>query len=169
MAEAAQLESGIIAEVVRQVVRVADPLKVILFGSRARGDARPDSDFDLLVVRESNQRRDERSAPIYTALASVPAEVEVMVYTPAEIEIALKQPVTQAILGLARLRKLPVFEGQFSWTVTSANSMQLAWVNGADKVTLDFSTEVDSYWLTIEATDSNGTRKFGSVEELANA
>jgi hypothetical protein len=70
---------------------------------------------------------------------------------------------------LARLRKLPVFEGQFSWTVTSANSMQLAWVNGADKLTLDFSTEVDNYWLTIEATDSNGTRKFGSVEELANA
>lgn len=57
-----------------------------VFGSVARGDARPDSDFDLLVIRESNQRRDERSAPIYTALADVPAEVEVMVYTPAEIE-----------------------------------------------------------------------------------
>lgn len=90
-------------------------------------------------------------------------------YTPAEIEVALKQPVTQAILGLARLRKLPVFEGQFGWTVTSTNSMQLAWVNGTDKLTLDFSTEVDNYWLTIEATDSNGTRKFGSVQELANA
>jgi sucrose phosphorylase len=90
-------------------------------------------------------------------------------YTPAEIEVALKQPVTQAILGLARLRKLPVFEGQFGWTVTGTNSMQLAWVNGTDKLTLDFSTEVDNYWLTIEATDSNGTRKFGCVEELANA
>jgi sucrose phosphorylase len=90
-------------------------------------------------------------------------------YTPAEIEVALKQPVTQAILGLARLRKLPVFEGEFGWTVTGANSMQLAWVNGTDKLTLDFCTEVDNYWLTIEATDANGTRKFGSVQELANA
>ena len=86
MADAAELDSGTIAEVVRRVVRVADPLRIILFGSRARGDARPDSDFDLVVVRESNQRRDERSAPIYTALADVPAEVEVMVYTPAEID-----------------------------------------------------------------------------------
>ena len=90
-------------------------------------------------------------------------------YTPAEIEVALKQPVTQAILGLARLRKLPVFEGGFGWTVTGNNSMQLAWVKGTDKLTLEFCTEVDNYWLTIEATDSNGTRKFGSVQELANA
>jgi uncharacterized protein len=86
MADLAEVDSGIIADAVRRIVRLVDPLKVILFGSRARGDARPDSDFDLLVVRESNQRRDERSAPIYTALAGVPAEVEVMVYTPAEIE-----------------------------------------------------------------------------------
>ena len=90
-------------------------------------------------------------------------------YTPAEIEVALKQPVTQAILGLARLRKLPVFQGEFAWTVTGANSMQLAWVNGTDKLTLDFCTEVDNYSLSIEATDSSGTRIFGSVEELANA
>ena len=47
--------------------------------------------------------------------------------------------------------------------------MQLAWVKGTDKLTLEFCTEVDNYWLTIEATDSNGTRKFGSVQELANA
>ena len=78
--------TGAVAGVLWRIVGVVDPLKVILFGSRARGDARPDSDFDLLVIRESSQRRDERSAPIYTALADVPAEVEVMVYTPAEIE-----------------------------------------------------------------------------------
>ena len=36
MAEAAQLDSGIVAEVVHRIVRMADPLKVILFGSRAR-------------------------------------------------------------------------------------------------------------------------------------
>jgi predicted nucleotidyltransferase len=86
MAGAVEVDAGVIAETVRRIVGVVDPLKVILFGSRARGDARPDSDFDLLVIRESDQRRDERSGPIYTALADVPAEVEVMVYTPAEIE-----------------------------------------------------------------------------------
>ncbi len=33
-----------------QVVSVFHPRRVILFGSRARGDAREDSDFDLVVV-----------------------------------------------------------------------------------------------------------------------
>lgn len=32
------------------VLRVFDPVQVILFGSRARGDAAPDSDIDLYVV-----------------------------------------------------------------------------------------------------------------------
>jgi predicted nucleotidyltransferase len=32
------------------VIRYFDPVKVILFGSRARGDARPDSDYDLFIV-----------------------------------------------------------------------------------------------------------------------
>ncbi len=35
---------------VRVIVEAADPEKIILFGSRARGDARPDSDVDLIVV-----------------------------------------------------------------------------------------------------------------------
>jgi uncharacterized protein len=86
MATVAEVDAGIIAEVIRRIVRVVDPLKVILFGSRARGDARLNSDFDLLVIGESGQPRHGRSAPTYTALADVPVEVEVIVYTPAEIE-----------------------------------------------------------------------------------
>ena len=46
--------TGVGAEKLQRMVRIivaaADPEKIILFGSRARGDARPDSDVDLLVV-----------------------------------------------------------------------------------------------------------------------
>ena len=62
------------------------PDGIILFGSRARGEARADSDFDVLVIKESSEPRYRRSVPLYVALASVPAEVEVLVYTPAEVE-----------------------------------------------------------------------------------
>lgn len=86
MATIASIDAEIVTQIVRRIVQLVSPLKVILFGSRARSDARPDSDFDLLVVRNSDKPRPERSAPIYTALADLPAEVEVMVYTPAEIE-----------------------------------------------------------------------------------
>jgi predicted nucleotidyltransferase len=37
-------------EVTRRIVAAANPVKVILFGSRARGTAQPGSDLDLLVI-----------------------------------------------------------------------------------------------------------------------
>ena len=90
-------------------------------------------------------------------------------YTPAEIEEALKQPVTQAIIALARLRKLPVFEGEFSWQVTGGDSLRMGWVKGVDKLTLEFSTTVDSPSFVITVEDASGVRTYSSVEELAVA
>jgi len=71
-------------EIVKRIVDATRPEKVILFGSRARGEARPDSDFDLLVIKESDEPRYKRSAPLYALLSDLPVEVEVMVYTPQE-------------------------------------------------------------------------------------
>ena len=75
----------IVGDIVRRIVNVAQPEKVILFGSHARGDARPDSDFDVLVIKQSDEPRYRRSVPLYVALADLPVEVEVMVYTPEEV------------------------------------------------------------------------------------
>ena len=90
-------------------------------------------------------------------------------YTPAEIEEALKQPVTQAIIALARLRKLPVFEGEFSWQVTGGDSLRMGWVKGGDKLSLEFKTTVDSPSFVITVEDAFGARTYSSVEELAVA
>jgi sucrose phosphorylase len=90
-------------------------------------------------------------------------------YTPAELDVALQQPVTQAIIALARLRNGAAFDGAFSWEVTGANSMRLAWVNGADAISLSFETEVDAPSFEIVVINAAGTRKFASVEELARA
>jgi uncharacterized protein len=80
------MDTDLIADIVRRIVETAHPDKIILFGSRARGDARRDSDFDVLVIKESSEPRYRRSAPLYVALARIPVEVEVMVYTPQEVE-----------------------------------------------------------------------------------
>ena len=61
-----------------------EPERVVLFGSRARGTQESFSDYDLLVIAESDQPRYRRSAPLYTRLADLPVEVDVVVYTPAE-------------------------------------------------------------------------------------
>jgi predicted nucleotidyltransferase len=80
------LNRDVIRDIVRRIVDTAHPEKVILFGSQARGDAGPNSDFDVLVIQQSDEPRYRRSIPLYVALADLPVEVEVMVYTPAEIE-----------------------------------------------------------------------------------
>ena len=79
-------QNELIDVIVRRIVETAQPDKIILFGSRARGDGRPNSDFDVLVIKESSEPRYRRSVPLYVALADVPAEVEVIVYTPEEVD-----------------------------------------------------------------------------------
>lgn len=75
----------LLKDIVGRIVRTAQPEKVILFGSRARGKARPDSDFDLVVIKESDEPRYRRDAALYLALAGLNVPVDVMVYTPQEV------------------------------------------------------------------------------------
>ena len=99
---------GLMDNIVRRIVETAQPDKIILFGSRARGDARPESDFDVLVIKESSEPRYRRSVPLYVALADLPAEVEVMVYTPEEIEEWRKVP--QAFVTTAVREGMTIYE-----------------------------------------------------------
>jgi len=56
---ASALDQSLLDEIVRRIVKVAKPDRIILFGSHARGDARENSDIDLLVVmREVTSPRD---------------------------------------------------------------------------------------------------------------
>ncbi len=73
----------LITERIREAV---DPEKIILFGSRGRGDSRVNSDFDLLVIAESNAPRHRRAAGIYQSLWEIMEPIDVVVYTPAEVE-----------------------------------------------------------------------------------
>jgi predicted nucleotidyltransferase len=76
----------LLAEIVRRVRAVGAPRAVVLFGSRARGDARPDSDLDLLIVEESDQPRFKRSGRYRRALRGLFPAKDIVVWTPGEIE-----------------------------------------------------------------------------------
>lgn len=77
---------GHLAEVIRRIVEVAQPDRIILFGSAARGEAGPDSDLDLLVVKAGVSHRGQLAEEIYVRLVGVPVPVDVLVVTPEDIE-----------------------------------------------------------------------------------
>ncbi len=81
-----QIDPKLMAEIVRRIVDVIHPEKVILFGSQARGEARPDSDIDLLVIAKSTQPRYRRSPPLYGALSDILTSMDILVYSPEEVE-----------------------------------------------------------------------------------
>ena len=81
-----QIDDRLREVIVSRIVSVAKPEKIILFGSRARGTAHPDSDIDLLVIARSDQPRYRRAAPIYGALSDILAPMDILVYSPQEVE-----------------------------------------------------------------------------------
>lgn len=77
--------SGLLEEIVDRILSAGLPLKIVLFGSRGRGEGREDSDIDLLIVEESDLPRHKRSARYYRALAGICIPKDVVVWTPDEI------------------------------------------------------------------------------------
>ena len=81
-----QIDANLMDEIVRRIVKTIDPEKIILFGSQARREARPESDIDLLVIAESTQPRYRRAAPLYGALSDILAPMDILVYSPEEVQ-----------------------------------------------------------------------------------
>lgn len=79
-------EKALSDEITRCILSVIRPHKIILFGSRARRQDKSNSDWDILVVADSDLPRYQRSPPLYGALRGLRRPVDVLVYTPREIE-----------------------------------------------------------------------------------
>ena len=74
-------------QIVKTIVRKASPEKIYLFGSRANGKANKDSDYDLLVIKKTNESKYERTVRIYKLFGLLDISVDILVYTPKEVEM----------------------------------------------------------------------------------
>ena len=83
-------EETLLQEMVQTIIKEVSPETIILFGSRARGDARADSDVDLLVVETepfSPQRsRRKEVARLYMALRGLAISKDILLYSRDEFE-----------------------------------------------------------------------------------
>ncbi|MEJ5309915.1 MAG: nucleotidyltransferase domain-containing protein [Anaerolineae bacterium] len=76
----------VIAAMTERIVQQFDPLRIILFGSQARGDAGPWSDVDLLVVLPEVTNKREAAVEVRRALVNFTVSKDIIVTTPDEIE-----------------------------------------------------------------------------------
>ncbi len=73
-------------EIVRRIVKTAQPQKIILFGSHARGTAGPHSDVDILVIMDLKKSRREQATEIDLALYGIDLPTDIIVVTGEEFE-----------------------------------------------------------------------------------
>jgi len=76
--------------VVSHIAKKFNPERIILFGSYAYGQPSEDSDVDLLIVMESNDRPVIRAAAVSKALHPSPFPMDIMVRTPEEVRRRLE-------------------------------------------------------------------------------
>lgn len=78
---------AVLAEIVRRLVEAYQPQRIYLFGSKARGDAGPDSDYDLLVVVPDDAPPERRRSRLgYERLWGVSTAADVVVWTAADFD-----------------------------------------------------------------------------------
>jgi hypothetical protein len=74
-------DDPVLPEVVRRLVEVYHPLRIYLFGSAARGDAGPDSDYDIMVILpDVAPQHLGRGSPGYRALRGTGVAADVQVW-----------------------------------------------------------------------------------------
>jgi predicted nucleotidyltransferase len=83
-----------IREAVGRIVERFNPIKIILFGSRARNRARADSDTDLLIIMPVRGSRRKTATEIDMALFGIRIPLDLIVVTPEDVQKCQNRPGT---------------------------------------------------------------------------
>ncbi len=75
----ATVDDALIEEIVRRVLSVTSPERIILFGSAATGTMTPDSDMDLLIVEPDPKTPRRESVEVGDALRGLGVPFDVLV------------------------------------------------------------------------------------------
>ncbi|MBA7655669.1 hypothetical protein ES703_63576 [subsurface metagenome] len=73
------------------LVEKYQPEKMVLFGSLAAGRINEWTDIDLLIIKETEKRPLDRALEAYCLLGNYREPMDIIVYTPAEVELLLRE------------------------------------------------------------------------------
>lgn len=77
--------NAILAMMLKRICAVVSPLKIVLFGSAARGEMEADSDIDLLVIVSDGTHRRRTAQKIYRNMIGVGFAVDLIVVTEEDV------------------------------------------------------------------------------------
>jgi len=101
-----ELDDLILSEIVRRLVAAYQPERIYLFGSKARGDAGPDSDYDLMVIVPDDAPPErKRSRLAYEVLWGTGTAADVLVWPRTEFDqrLHLKASLPSTVMREGRL------------------------------------------------------------------
>ena len=81
-----QPDSQVVDRMIQAVVASVSPLRIIVFGSAARGDTGPDGDLDLLVVMPQGMHRRKTAQRLYRQIVGFGLPIDIVVATPESLE-----------------------------------------------------------------------------------
>ncbi len=81
-----QSDPEVIEQLVQRIIELVHPLRIILFGSAARGEMSPDSDIDVLVVMPEGVHRRRTAQLLYQQIRGLGVPFDILVATPNDLE-----------------------------------------------------------------------------------
>jgi predicted nucleotidyltransferase len=80
------VDERVLQEIVGRIVEAAHPLRIIVFGSVARGEQCRESDVDLLIVMPEGTHRRFTAQMLYQRLRGVAVPIDLVVTTDSDLE-----------------------------------------------------------------------------------
>lgn len=71
--------------IIKQIVDLVSPLKIIIFGSTGRGNAGPEGDLDILIVMRDGTHRRQTAQFLYKSVKRHGRSIDLVVVTESDI------------------------------------------------------------------------------------
>lgn len=87
-----QADARVVDRLIQSVISSVQPLKIILFGSAARGEMGRDSDLDVLVVMPKGTHRRKTAQRLYRQMSGLGVPFDIVVATSEDLELYKDNP-----------------------------------------------------------------------------
>lgn len=113
-------------QIIERLVAGYEPDRIVLFGSRVRGDEQEDSDFDILVVKDTREPPLERRMAVDRLLADRRVPLDLLVYTPRELWqlYAAGSPLVESVVESGRV--LYMRRATAAWVAEAEDELESA-------------------------------------------